>query len=346
MYGADGTPIKILDTTDIDLRVGDYNMNGKFQILKSLINPIVLGIDFLGTYEAKIDFSRKCVIFNNLVAAEICNNSKASGETVKSLIIPLLSEALIRTKISDHYRWQTSIIEPAVNLSNKRIALARCIVSPKSSTVTCRVLNPTLAAVFLKKRTKIGTIEPIDIVNMNTQENCINIIESRTGVSKDTKMKKTQFRSPEEILSKLDIKIDGNAHSEEDYRKLVNFLAKNHDIFARSLVEFPGTNLVMHKIDTGDAPPFRQRMYRATPEAKKGIARQTAEMLKMGIIEETDSEYLSPVILVSKKNGEKRFCVDFRKLNQQTKSVFFPLLTMEDVLDTLAEKKDWNFLIA
>ena len=79
---------------------------------------------------------------------------------------------------------------------------------------------------------------------------------------------------------------------------------------------------MMHKIDTGDAPLFRQRMYRTTPEAKKRIASQTAEMLKMGITKETVSEYLSPVILVSRRNGEKRFCVNFQKLSQQTKSVF------------------------
>ena len=103
LYGADGTPINIFD--------------------------------FLETNEAKINFSRKGVFLNNLFAAEICDNSEASVETISSLIIPSLSEALIRTKISDHYKWQTSIIEPAVNLSNKRIAPARCIVSPKSAMV-------------------------------------------------------------------------------------------------------------------------------------------------------------------------------------------------------------------
>ena len=62
--------------------------------------------------------------------------------------------------------------------------------------------------IFEKKSTQIGTIEPIDILNMNTPEDCINSIKSRTSISKDTEMKKTQLQSPEEILRELDITID------------------------------------------------------------------------------------------------------------------------------------------
>ena len=116
-------------------------------------------------------------------------------------------------------------------------------------------------------------------------------------------------------------------------------MAKNQDVFARSLADLPETDLILHKIDTGDAPPFRQRMNRTTPKARKEISRQTGEMLKMGIIRESDSEYQSNVVLVSKKNREKRFCVDFRQLNAQTKSMTFPILTMGDILDNLSSQK-------
>ena len=201
----------------------------------------------------------------------------------------------------------------------------------------CKLLNPTLESVYLRRCAKIGTIEPIDL---NVGKTAVCSLESKTDHDKrDVKTERPPLQSSEEVINELGIKIDKSSLSEGDYFKLVNFLAKNQDIFARSLADLPGTDLMLHRIDTGDAPPFRQRIYRTSPEAKREISRQTAEMLKMGIIRESNSEYQSNVVLVSKKNGEKRFCVDFRKLNSQTKSLNYPIMNMEDVLDTLSDKK-------
>ena len=99
------------------------------------------------------------------------------------------------------------------------------------------------------------------------------------------------------------MKIDKSSLTEGDYFKLVNFLARNQDIFARRIADLPGSYLMLHKIDTKDSPLFRQRIYRTSPEAKREISRQNAEMLKMGIIRESNSEYQSNVVLISKKNG-------------------------------------------
>jgi hypothetical protein len=73
-----------------------------------------------------------------------------------------------------------------------------------------------------------------------------------------------------------------------------------------------------HRIDTGDSPPVRTRAYRHTPADKEEISRQTREMLEAGIIEESDTLWCSPVLLVSMKDGTKRFCVVYRKLNGVT----------------------------
>ena len=108
-------------------------MFGKFQILKSLIFPIILGIDFMQDHQVQMDYASNTVIFNNLESAQMCDEPKTTVETVCSVVIPPLSEKVIKVKIGDHYKWQTSIIEPVANLSNRRLAMARCIVSPKSN---------------------------------------------------------------------------------------------------------------------------------------------------------------------------------------------------------------------
>ena len=63
--------------------------------------------------------------------------------------------------------------------------------------------------------------------------------------------------------------------------------------------------------------------------------RQLKEMLEADIIEESDSMWQNPVVMVKKKNGQLRFAVDYRKLNAVTKQYSFPLPRLEDVFDTI-----------
>ena len=113
--------------------------------------------------------------------------------------------------------------------------------------------------------------------------------------------------------------------SDGDRIKFRNLFKKYRDVF-----DFPGdqlgrTSLVQHVIDTDDAMPIKQRPYRASPDVRKEIDRQVDEMLKNGIIQESVSPWSSPVVLVKKKDGSYRFCVDSRKLNKVTKLDSFPM---------------------
>ena len=69
------------------------------------------------------------------------------------------------------------------------------------------------------------------------------------------------------------------------------------------------------------------------------LERQLEDMQKQGIIEESNSVWHSPVVMVKKPNNEWRFCVDYRKLNAVTEPMSFPIPHMSDVFDTLAQSK-------
>ena len=62
-------------------------------------------------------------------------------------------------------------------------------------------------------------------------------------------------------------------------------------------------------------------------------------MEKIGIVRESESEWSSPMVIVMKKDGNIRICVDFRKLNQLTKFNAYPMPHIDDLLDTVGRAK-------
>jgi hypothetical protein len=75
------------------------------------------------------------------------------------------------------------------------------------------------------------------------------------------------------------------------------------------------------------------------------VERQIAELLRKGWIEEGHSVYAAPIVLVKKKDGTKRFCIDYRALNQLTIKSHFPLPMIDDLLDRLRGAKVFSKLI-
>lgn len=99
------------------------------------------------------------------------------------------------------------------------------------------------------------------------------------------------------------------------------------------------TNLITHRIDTGDAQPIRQRYYRMSPEKQRILLEQVDEMLALDVIEPCESAWSSPVLIVTKKNGQPRFCLDSRKLNAVTKKDAYNLPYVSEILDNLRDAK-------
>jgi hypothetical protein len=90
--------------------------------------------------------------------------------------------------------------------------------------------------------------------------------------------------------------------------------------------------VVTHTIRLNKDAPFRIRPYHLSEDKKRALYECVNEMLAAGVIERSDSEYCSPVVLVKKKDGTVRFCTDYRRLNRLTKDEAAPLPRIQEVL--------------
>ena len=167
---------------------------------------------------------------------------------------------------------------------------------------------------------------------------------SQLGASVTDSVKKVTIQNDSERKAKL-LKMIGKPDlPQSQSTQLMNFLADHHDVFSLEEGECGETDLVQLEIDTGDSPPKRQPLRWMPFAARQEVARQLESMQKERVIQPSKSPWSSPVVLVQKKDGTHRFCVDYRGLNSITKTDTFPFPRIDDLLDQLGESKFFSTL--
>jgi len=94
--------------------------------------------------------------------------------------------------------------------------------------------------------------------------------------------------------------------------------------------------VLTHHIDTGSAATIRQRARRVPLPHRGKVQELLNDMLGKKLISLSNSPWASPIVLVTKKDGTTRFCVDYRKANEVTRKDAYPIPRVDDTLDTLA----------
>lgn len=91
-----------------------------------------------------------------------------------------------------------------------------------------------------------------------------------------------------------------------------------------------------HTIPLLDETPVRQRYRRLPPSQYDQVKMHIQELVDQGVVKQSCSPYASPIVVVQKKDGSIRLCVDYRQLNLRTRKDAFPLPRIEESLDALA----------
>ena len=154
-----------------------------------------------------------------------------------------------------------------------------------------------------------------------------------------------------EINKKLEQEVDEILHlatpgleNAEIKEKLRDLIRDYRDVF--SLPSDPlGTAVgIEHRIDIGDAKPFKISPYKIAPHKLEAVREEIREMLEKGVIVPSKSPFSSPIVMVPKKDGSNRMCIDYRKLNDLTVKDAYPLPRIGQTIDALQGAGVFSFL--
>ena len=114
-----------------------------------------------------------------------------------------------------------------------------------------------------------------------------------------------------------------------------DMLKRNAQVSSKDDMDMGRTNLVKHHIKLTDPAPFKEAYRRIPPQMYDEVKAHIQEMLDLGAIRPSNSPWASAIVLVRKKDGRLRFCIDLRRLNNRTVKDAYSLPRIESILDSL-----------
>ena len=122
------------------------------------------------------------------------------------------------------------------------------------------------------------------------------------------------------------------AEQQQSAKKL---LVESADVFSKDHLDLGRCNILKHAIKITDPQPFKERYGRIAPHLYEEVKNHLQEMVEVGAIRRHFSPWASTVVLVRKKDGGLRFCIDLCKLNNRTIMDGYSLPRIEETLDCL-----------
>ena len=342
LVGVNGSPLHVQGIVLVHLSLSkNVVFENKFLVVEGMTVEAILGLDFLETFKCMIDSGERKISFpkEKLVLPLLDVNQKVS-KTVglvlqRKLTIPAESEAEVMVEVSSGGVGDTPVVGTWLvergQTGRCDVLVARAVVCPTGSTVPLRVFNPHKEAVRLGKGLKIAQMEPLDKDPPITSDAHLLTISAVTEVS------------PSEHKVLWDIVSNSTHLSNSEKELLFVLLMEYADVFSFHS-DLGRTDLTKHHIDTGDSQPIHQLPRRISPARRQEVRQLLNEMLKNDIIQPSNSPWSSPIILVRKRDGSTRFCIDYRKVNSVTRKDAYPLPRVDDILDTLGGSKWFSTL--
>ena len=372
---AGGGELKNYGSAIMELQIGPLQFDHECRIV-GITDDVLFGDDLLlddPSGPADILNTEERMVFHGVsIPLELKQPSQIRRVTMaEDTVVPPMAEIIVQAYIDRREDRKDEeenrvLLEMHTNLpENYGCVLASTLVDAADNvTVPVRIFNPTCEPVQIKQDSVIGQAESVNIVNTisksedPSQVGNMSIVkriafrkklEPKLTMSLSRRASKWQRKEiarrihadeprapvPEHLRELYEKSVKGK--SEEQKRKIHNLFLDHQNVFAKDEFDIRQTNLVEHTIDTGDSRPVKQPP-RRMPLAFAGEDHKAIEKFtKQGGIRPSTSPWASPLVMVRKKTGDVRPCVDFRRLNSLTlNSNALPIPRIQDSINALA----------
>ncbi|UYV78164.1 hypothetical protein LAZ67_16000346 [Cordylochernes scorpioides] len=303
--GPDGKKLDMVGSIFLNIKIDDETLSHNFVILKTHLRTLILGRDFLKKMNAKIDCKQETIKYDLTNNHDEINFEMLKIKSAKDSIVPECSMKLIKALVETE-DGEYIIEESSKMFQTNGLRLARSLINVINRETHIWITNPY----------------PRPLKIMKNQTLAFGSSPAKINVSREREVEKNEeprFQINENLPPK-------------EQKELKQVLERYGDLFSSRLGR---TNLAKHRIDTEDAKPIKHKPYRVSAKERDIIKEQIDEMLTEGIIRPSSSPWSFPVILVKKRDGKYRFCVDYRKLNNVTVKDVYPIPRIDEVMDTL-----------
>ena len=339
VVAANGAELDIVGKTVVLLEVGGLQTEFAVLVARTLTQDCILGADFLLHNRCVVDMHRQILLAGGESVRFDLSTRQEMPSTchvtlLESTTIPAASEVQLPVHLSGEegvvMHPCLAVLDPSQEFSERHgVLIAHSLSYTGAEKTLVQVLNPSPAPVLVHRHEKIGRLLPLE----GAQVVCT--------VDPFPERKLPTSRDIEGAIEMLIEKAECPTAS--DREQLQSLLLEFSDIISTGDDNLGRTDLVRHKIDTGEATPVRLPARRLPFQQRREVHELLDKMLKRDVIEEAHGPWSSPIVLV-KKDGSTRFCVDFRKINNFTKKDAHPLPRIDDTLDTLGEAKWFSTL--
>ena len=317
LSAANGTEIPVVGEATVPIDLGNTVISVRC-LVSEHVDEILMGLAFLEENNCLWDFQNRRITIGSSPYQLAAHKPKWGIRRIvlreDSTIPPRCQQTILaKTIYSDLQRhdhdWATAPRELVPG-----VRLARTLVADSPDYVRVQLVNTNDHAAHLHQGLNLGTLEAVVEVDVPA--------EQMVGDS--------DMAHIECLLEGIDhsVPVDAKAAFEQ-------LLSKYPNIFSKGEHDLGCATAVKHRIDSGTNRPVRQALRRQPPHYSDAIDRQLNEWLEQGKISPSQSEWASNIVIVKKKDGTLRFCVDYRQLNERTVKDSYPLPRIDDCLDCL-----------
>ncbi|XP_065068251.1 uncharacterized protein LOC135693652 [Rhopilema esculentum] len=272
----------------------------------------------------------------------------------KSIIVPKGSTVKIsyRSKVGLISRPTPMLFEPDNELSfPSGLEVHESLLTLKRENcdkVGIYVINTSAHDITLKGRTEMGFLQPVRSVtpvelkfkDHNEMDKEENPKELKSTRNEQYRTSQRQLEADEKLATDVIPKVTlGNHLSEEQKRSVQQMLYEERHAFCTSSQDVGCAEGLKHKIILNVTTPV-QKHYIAVPRSLyPELKRYIEDLLNRKFIEKSKSPYSSCCVIVRKKDGSMRLCIDYRELNDKTTADRHPIPRIQDTLDSLSGNK-------